>query len=154
VTDDGGPGDGTRAPDPLIGTPERNSAQEALEAHLIEKRLDPAEYERRREASELARTQSELSRLFADLPVPHPTLPPTTEPPAEPDEPAPPPLFFAGCLTLGLGLPVAVVLGFAYGSWWALAVPVAATVAATYVEHLRTPREQAPEEALPRETSP
>jgi hypothetical protein len=49
--------------------------------------------------------------------------------------------FFAGCLTLGLGLPVAVVLGFVYGMWWALAVPVAVTVVMAYVEHLRTPRD-------------
>lgn len=126
------------APDPLIGTPERHSAQAALEEHLIAKRLDPPEYERRCEAARHAPTQSALLRLFADLPVPHPTLPPTAVPPVEPDEPAPPPIFFAGCLTLALGLPVAVVLGFAYGVWWALAVPVTATVAMAYVEHLRT----------------
>jgi hypothetical protein len=35
---------------------------------------------------------------------------------------------------------VAVVLGFVYGTWWALAVPVAVTVAMAYVEHVRSPR--------------
>ena len=105
------------APDPLIGIPERNSAQEALEAHLIEKRLDPGEYGRRVEAAQLARTQSELLRIFSDLPVPHPTLPPGAEPPVEAEDEPPPAIFFAGCLTLALGLPVAVVLGFVYGGF-------------------------------------
>ena len=125
--------------DLLIGTPERASAQESLEAHLVAKRLDPAEYGRRVEASQVAQTRSELMRIFADLPLPHPELPATTAPPVEADE-EPPAVFLAGCLTLALGLPVAVVLGFAYGAWWTLAVPVAATVAMAYVEHLRTPR--------------
>ncbi|MFF5081169.1 DUF1707 domain-containing protein [Actinoplanes sp. NPDC000266] len=123
------------APDLLIGTPERDSAQEALEEHLAEKRLDRAEYERRAEAARQARTRSELSRIFADLPLPHPELPPASPDPGEDD--TPPPLFLAGCLTLALGIPLAVVLGFAYGMWWLLAVPVVLTVAMTYVEHLR-----------------
>jgi hypothetical protein len=135
---DSDPGGSPPAPDPLIGTPERNSAQEALEAHLIEKRLDPGEYGRRVEAAQLARTQSELLRLFSDLPVPHPTLPAGAEPPVEAEDDPPPAIFFAGCLTLALGLPVAVVLGFVYGTWWTLAVPVVVTVAMAYVEHLRT----------------
>lgn len=140
VAGDGVPDDRSPAPDRLIGTPERASAHQALEEHLVEKRFDPAEYERRLEATNLARTQSELLRVFADLPVPHPELPPAVAPPVVADDDEPPPVFFAGCLTLGLGLPVAVVLGFAYGIWWALAVPVAVTVAMTYIEHLRTPR--------------
>jgi hypothetical protein len=144
VPGDSKPEDDPSTPDPLVGTPERNSAQEALEAHMIAKRLDPGEYERRVEASRLARTQSELMRLFADLPVPHPVLPPVVTPPAEPELEDAPMVFFAGCLTLVLGLPVAVVLGFAYGLWWTLAVPVAVTVAMAYVEHLRTPRQAGP----------
>jgi hypothetical protein len=53
VTDPGGgaPIDGTSAPDLLVGTPERRSAQEVLDVHLVEKRLEPAEYERRVEAA-------------------------------------------------------------------------------------------------------
>jgi Domain of unknown function (DUF1707) len=142
-----GPGDaepvnGTQPPDPLVGTPERDSAQEALEEHLVAKRLDPSEYERRTEAAKLARTRSELLQLFADLPIPHPALPPTTPPPPGPEEDTPPPIFVAGCLTLALGLPVAVVLGFAYGVWWTLAVPVVVTVVMAYAEHLRIARMQ------------
>ena len=137
--DDGDPTDSTRPADPLIGIPERDSAQEALEEHLIAQRLDSAEYGRRVEAAQVARTRSELLRLFADLPIPHPELPPTA-PPSAADEDLPPAIFLAGCLTLALGLPVAVVLGFAYGSWWALAVPVAVTVAMAYAEHIRSSR--------------
>ncbi|SNY49654.1 DUF1707 SHOCT-like domain-containing protein [Paractinoplanes atraurantiacus] len=126
------------SPDLLIGDPERDSAQEALEEHLAEKRLGPPEYERRVEAARHARTRSELARIFADLPLPHPELPPASVPPVNPDDDdTPPPLFLAGCLTLALGVPVAVVLGFAYGAWWVLAVPVVLTVAMTYIEHLR-----------------
>jgi hypothetical protein len=51
------------------------------------------------------------------------------------DDETPPPSFLAGCLMLALGLPVAVVLGFAYGIWWVLVVPVVVTA---YIEHLRT----------------
>jgi Domain of unknown function (DUF1707) len=136
--DGGDPTGDTSAPELLVGAPARNSAQEVLEVHLVEKRLEPAEYERRVESAEQARTQSELLRLFADLPPPHPTLPTATVPPAAPDDDLPPPIFLAGCLMLALGLPVAVVLGFAYGIWWTLVVPVAVTVAMAYIEHLRT----------------
>ncbi|MEU4428423.1 DUF1707 domain-containing protein [Actinoplanes sp. NPDC024001] len=135
-SEDGEPVDGV--PDLLIGTPERDSAREALDAHLVEKRLDPAEFERRVEAVEQARTRSELMRVFADLPVPHPELPAAAAAPAAPEEQDPPPIFLAGCLTLTLGLVVAVVLGFVYGAWWALAVPIAVTVAMIYVEQVRT----------------
>jgi hypothetical protein len=131
-------GDTHDSADLRIGTPERQVAIEALEVHLIDKRLDSAEYERRVEGCELARTRAELLRIFDDLPAPHPQLPSAAAPPSESDDDGNiPPVAVAGCLSLGLGLPVAVVLGFVYGTWWALAVPVAATVAMSYVEHLR-----------------
>ncbi|MEV4656680.1 DUF1707 domain-containing protein [Micromonospora sp. NPDC049301] len=120
-----------------IGTPERRAAEVALEVHLSEKRLDSDEFERRTEACEQASNQGELLRVFADLPVPHPELPSSAVPSTELDDDIPP-LALAGCLALGLGLPVAIVLGWVYGTWWALAVPVAVTVAMAYVEHLRT----------------
>jgi hypothetical protein len=130
-----------------IGTPERQVAIEALEAHLIAKRLDSAEYERRVESCEVARTQAELLRIFDDLPAPHPQLPSTAVPSTEPEHDEDmPPVAMAGCLTLGLGVPVVAVLGFVYGTWWALAVPVGVTVVMAYVEHLRAePRGRAPE---------
>jgi hypothetical protein len=147
VPDDRSPDDRSPVPDRLIGTPERASAYQALEEHLVEKRFDPAEHQRRLEATNLARTQSELLQIFADLPPPHPKLPPEAAPPVAAPDDEPPAVFFAGCLTLGLGLPVAVVLGFAYGIWWSLAVPVAVTVAMAYIEHLRTPRPPRQDEA-------
>ena len=146
--DDGAAGAGGL--DPLIGTPERDSAEEALAEHLIAQRLDPSTYERRVEATRSARTQSELMGLFADLPVPHPRLPAAAAAPAADDEDDPPAVFLAGCLALGLGLPVAVVLGLVYGTWWALAVPVAVTVVMAYIEHLRTPAgDRQPSESVP-----
>lgn len=147
--DDTEPAGGTHDSATLrIGTPERQVAVEALEAHLIAKRLDSAEYERRVEGCELARTQAELLQIFHDLPAPRPQLPSTAAPSAEPeDDESMPPVAVAGCLTLGLGVPVAVVLGFVYGTWWALVVPVAVAVAMSYVEHLRAgPRGHAPED--------
>ncbi|WBB81120.1 DUF1707 domain-containing protein [Micromonospora sp. WMMD882] len=119
-----------------IGTPERRAAKEALEEHHDEDRLDDAELARRVTECERAGTRAELLRLFADLPLPHPELPPVTpaRPGADDDFP---PIAQAVFLTLTLGLPVAVVLGIVNGAWWALAVPVAVTVVMTYVEHLR-----------------
>jgi hypothetical protein len=128
-----------------VGAPERASAEDALETHLVAKRLDTADYERRVAACRTAHTRSELMKIFADLPVPHPELPAAATPVVveeEVDEGPPMPMsFLAGCLTLGLGFPVAVVLGFVYGVWWALAVPVVVTVVMAYVEHVRTPRD-------------
>ena len=129
-----------------IGTPERQAAEDALEAHLIAKRLDPGEHDRRVAACRSARTRAELLGIFADLPLPHPEFPAVAAPPATEDDDIPPAVV-AGCLALGLGLPVAIVLGIVYGTWWALAVPVAVTVAMGYVEQLRTrPRRSAPDD--------
>ncbi|MFI6231370.1 DUF1707 domain-containing protein [Micromonospora echinospora] len=131
-------GPGTHPPPALrIGAPERQVARDALEVHLDEERLDADEFARRIAACEQAADQTELLRIFADLPAPRPQLP-SAEAPAEADEDIPPgPL--AGCLALGLGIPVAIVVGAVYGAWWALAVPVAVTVTMAYVEHLRRP---------------
>ncbi|NYF54440.1 DUF1707 SHOCT-like domain-containing protein [Micromonospora purpureochromogenes] len=131
-------------PELRIGTPERQVAEAALEVHLSEKRLDPDEFDQRIAACAQASNRGELLRLFADLPAPHPELPSPTGAQTEIDDDIPP-VAVAGCLALGLGLPVAVVLGWVYGTWWALAVPVTATVAMTYVDHLRRP----PREATP-----
>ena len=139
--DDTGPPGGTHGPALRIGTPERQAAIEALETHLTARRLDVAEFERRVDGCERARTRTELLRLFDDLPVPRPQLPPPAAPPADPDDgESIPPAAVAGCLTVGLGIPVAVVLGVVYGTWWALAVPVAVTVTMAHVEQLRVRR--------------
>lgn len=125
-------------PDLRIGTPEREDAKRALEAHLLARRLDEAELERRLTAVDAAVTRGELRMVFGDLPVPHPVLPAAAPaPPTEPEDDMPP-LAAAGCLALGLGVPVAVVLGFVYGAWWSLVVPVVVPVVLAYLEHLRT----------------
>lgn len=113
-----------------IGTPERLAAQDALEAHLIAQRIDSAEYEQRVQSCQQARSQAELLRIFADLPAPHPELPAVPGPSTRVDEADDdvPPLAAAILLALLLGLPVAVILGFVYGAWWTLAVPVAVSV--------------------------
>jgi hypothetical protein len=123
------------AVDLRIGTPERDAAREALDEHLAAERLDHAEYEQRWAACQTARIQSELLQVFVDLPAPHPDLPRSPGPSADADEDMPP-LAVAVCLALLLGLPVTVVLGFVYGAWWSLAVPVALSVALVYTEHL------------------
>ena len=127
------------SPDLLIGAPEREAARLALETHLIEQRLDAADHERRLQACDSARTQSELRRIFHDLPAPHPDLPSLPVAPAVPkndDDEDIPALAISGCLLLGLGIPVAIVLGFVYGAWWALVVPVLLTAALAHIDRL------------------
>ena len=119
-----------------IGTPEREAARTVLDEHLEAERLTEAEYEERSAACDLARTESELLRVFADLPPPHPDLRPLTPPPNDDEDPSV--LGWTIGIALGFGLPVAVVMGVAYGAWWSLAVPVAVSVLLLYAEHLLT----------------
>jgi hypothetical protein len=122
-------------PDLRIGMPERGGARDALDVHLPAGRIDSAEYDHRWAACEQARSQADLFRIFVDLPAPHPELPGMPGRSTRPDEDMPP-LAIAICIALLLGLPVAVVLGFVYGAWWSLAVPVGVSVAMLYIEHL------------------
>lgn len=108
----------------LIGTPEREAARRALDVHLADDRLTELEYQRRLGACQEARTRAELLQVFVDLPEPHPEL---TDIDADVEEDMPA-LAVAGCATIGLGMPVAIVLGIIYGAWWGLAVPVAVLV--------------------------
>ncbi|PYE18675.1 uncharacterized protein DUF1707 [Williamsia limnetica] len=55
-----------------IGNAERTTALEALGEHYTIGRLDNAEYSERVDAVTAARTRSELSELFIDLPEPTP----------------------------------------------------------------------------------
>jgi hypothetical protein len=125
-----------------IGTPEREAARTALDEHLEAERLTDAEYEERSAACDRARTESELRRVFADLPPPHPDLRPQV-PPTDDEDPSV--LGWTIGIALGFGLPVGIVLGVAYGAWWSLTVPVAVSVVLLYAEHLLTRgREQQP----------
>lgn len=72
-----------------IGTAERESASQALNAHLEAGRLGVEEYADRLALAANATTAADLEALFTDLPEPHPTLPghavvprPAAEPPA------------------------------------------------------------------------
>jgi hypothetical protein len=75
-----------------IGNRERELAMAALDEHLREGRLDPAEYAERSAIAANARFRSEIDALFTDLPAPHPgpaTHAPSTVPDGGPP-PAPP----------------------------------------------------------------
>jgi hypothetical protein len=136
--------DASRA-DLRIGTPERKTARRALEAHRAAKRIDSTEYEQRWAACQQARSRAELLRTFADLPAPHPELPSSPGPAPNIDDNIPP-LPMAIGVALLLGLPVTVVLGFVYGAWWTLAVPVTLSVAMLYTEHLLTRAPRRPQQ--------
>ncbi|MEU8003924.1 DUF1707 domain-containing protein [Catellatospora sp. NPDC049111] len=119
-----------------VGAPEREAALLALDEHLGYERLDPAEYTQRRAACQTARTESDLRRLFVDLPEPHPDL--FHQPPAAPAADDVTALGWALGILLALGLPVTIVLGVVYDAWWSLTVPVALSVLLLYIEHLLT----------------
>lgn len=121
-----------------VGSPERELALVFLDEHFGYERLDQADYEQRRAACAAARTESELRRLFADLPAPHPDL--FAEPPAAPADEEITALAWAVSILLVLGLPVAIVLGVVYGLWWTLVLPVVLGVLMVYIEHLVNPK--------------
>ncbi|WP_200216778.1 DUF1707 SHOCT-like domain-containing protein [Micromonospora coerulea] len=137
-------------PDLRVGIPEREAARKALKAHLAAERLHSTEYDQRWADCREARTQAELLRIFADPPAPHPDLPNLPGPSADTDDDISPLAVSVGVALL-VGLPVTVVLGFAYGAWWTLAVPVTVSVAMVYAEHLMamTRNRQAQEELGP-----
>lgn len=116
-----------------IGAPERRLARLALDEHLADERLDQREYQRRLGACQEARTRAELREVFADLPEPHPAFHDFPDDSEESSDV--PSIVIAGCGTLLLGLPVAVVLGIVYGVWWSLAVPVGVVVALLIVNY-------------------
>jgi hypothetical protein len=59
-----------------VGNTERDEALRVLGEHLTVGRLDPDEYGLRAAQVTTARTRGDLTRLFADLPQPHPCLDP------------------------------------------------------------------------------
>jgi hypothetical protein len=135
------PGTGGILPSVRIGTPERDAAVGALDAHWHAGRLDPGEHERRTTLAKAARTRSELDALFADLPDRvAPRLPapghevvhgpaPAGSNAARVPEPSVPAL--GGVVAryrdtvMALTPFVALALFFLTGSWlWFLAIPV------------------------------
>jgi Domain of unknown function (DUF1707) len=59
-----------------VGTGERTTAMAALGEHFAAGRLDFGEYQQRLDAVTEARDRLQLREVFADLPPPHPDLPP------------------------------------------------------------------------------
>jgi len=135
------PGTGGILPSVRIGTPERDVAVAALDAHWHAGRLDPGEHERRITLAKAARTRAELDALFADLPDRvAPRLPapghevvsgpaPAASGAARVPEPSVPAL--GGALgryrdtVMALTPFAALALFFLTGSWlWFLAIPV------------------------------
>jgi len=116
-------GDG---PSLRIGHQERESAYQALDAHLTAGRLDVDEYGERYGKASVARTRADLDELFVDLPLPHAAEPAPPGEPARPVERAQPwrsslQLAAALATVLPLALLVLVVLT---GSWlWFLLIP-------------------------------
>jgi hypothetical protein len=111
------------ARDIRVGDQERASAQAALAEHLAAGRIDVDEYAQRLDRCLSARTRRALLAVFEDLPQPRPDLPPATTHATANDA-----LDATLGLAMLLGIPTAVVLGFAYGAWWTLCVPVAVVV--------------------------
>ncbi|MCW0214613.1 MAG: DUF1707 domain-containing protein [Pseudonocardia sp.] len=79
-----------QGPPPLrIGTAERESAANALNAHLEAGRLGVEEYADRSAVAANATVASEIAALFTDLPAPHPDLPTASGAVRTPTAPAP-----------------------------------------------------------------
>lgn len=139
-----------------VGDTERNSALEALGAHLTAGRLDMDEYGERSAVVTTARTVADLQAVFQDLPAPHPVLPGgavvprpvgSSPTPWAAAAPAPPAVPESGSVTrntgqkavaliTGLSVPLALILFFVLmtvgvGQAWLafLLIPVAGVVA-------------------------
>jgi hypothetical protein len=136
--------DGTSGEDPRptavrIGDAERESAVQALGEHMKAGRLQVDEYSERSSKAAEARTADELTRLFTDLPAPHPTLPPAgagqqVQPVQSGTEvaqrrPGGTPAQRAAGALIGVSWIGAVVLMVTTGfGWWMFAIPIALSV--------------------------
>jgi hypothetical protein len=116
-----------------IGDAEREESVRLLAKHFGAGRLSPAEHEDRRVRAAAAIIRSEIEILFEDLPSPHPDMSA-----AQPPRPLPPEatplsegMAVMGCLVVVLGIPAAIILGFALGLWWLFA-PVGAAVIGSF----------------------
>ncbi|MEL4356373.1 MULTISPECIES: DUF1707 SHOCT-like domain-containing protein [unclassified Luteococcus] len=121
------------SPEPRIGDAEREQAAELLREHLTAGRLDHAEFDERIGQALQARTQSQLDRLFLDLPGKRPgqaVVPARDEAPLEwiDEEPEPVPMpwwthwgLFVGAIVLSAvsrGRLGPLVLVAAVWVWW------------------------------------
>ena len=67
------PAQARRRVEPRIGDADRDHAVEVLREHLAQGRLDPGEFDERMSRALQAKTSSEITPLFADLPEPRPS---------------------------------------------------------------------------------
>lgn len=131
-----------RSADIRVSNGDRDEALSTLSVHMVDGRLELAEYEERCGQVTAARTRGELEALFTDLPEPHPDLSLVTPPgqlvrkagqlvsrPARGKkvEPAETSDFDALevviLLAIFLGIPAAIVLAVFFDLWWVF-VPV------------------------------
>jgi hypothetical protein len=129
-----------------IGSTDREAAQNALQRHLTEGRLDLDEYGERSMRAAQARTRAELAALFTDLPEPHPPLRPATSvPSARPwqqvaGRSTAPLLGRAGETAAALAPLVAVALFFLVWHSWLVFLLVPLTGAVVYGNRYDRPR--------------
>jgi hypothetical protein len=133
--------------EPRIGDADRDRAVGYLQEHLAQGRLDAAEFDERMERALRARTGSELTPLFSDLPQPRPgqelapaagfTAPPwqagQAATPAAPAAPAPAPrpdqprafIAISGVIWPVTALAITFIpwLGWAH-FWWLIFIPM------------------------------
>lgn len=117
-----------------IGDAERDQAAQFLQEHLAQGRLDAVEFDERLTAALQAKVQSDLDRLFTDLPSPTPQSPGQGITPVG----APPPVAPTGLgkkvrnaadIVVGVIWPVTILACFilGWGHWYLIFVPIIVT---------------------------
>ncbi|MBO0812899.1 MAG: DUF1707 domain-containing protein [Microlunatus sp.] len=114
-----------------IGDAERDQAAEFLREHLAQGRLDPAEFDERLTAALQAKLQSDLDRLFTDLPSPTPRSPghgvaPLAAQPRVPERARNKRLTNAVDIVMGAIWPITLLVLFAthWQYWYLIFVPM------------------------------
>ena len=116
-----------------IGDAERDKAAEFLREHHAQGRLDAAEFDSRVTAALQAKEQSELDRLFTDLPSPTPRSPrqdiAASSTPPVPQTPVQQKLLSAVDVVVGVIWPVTILACFILGwrHWYLIFVPIIVT---------------------------
>jgi hypothetical protein len=133
-----------------IGDKERDEAVALLSQHFSSGRLSPAEHEQRHDAAKAAVLRAEIEVLFDDLPAPHPDLSEAEPPPLTPEQrkqldanretPMSNAMTMVGGLTLLLGVPAGIVLGFTLGWWWTLLVVLGLMIVALVLSEVTKKR--------------
>jgi hypothetical protein len=114
-----------------IGDAERDQAAEFLREHHAQGRLDAAEFDERVTAALNAKVQTDLDRLFTDLPSPTPRFPgkdvaPLNAPPPVPEVGIPKRVRNTIDIMVGAIWPIAILTCFivGWGHWYLIFVPM------------------------------